>query len=154
MERRAGWYAFHVRERAQTYAVTVVCAVRQRLFQRTANASLMIETLFRYREQGRFLLHAFVVMPDHLHVVFSPVQSLEQAVGLIKGGYSFAIRNTYRGPVWQDSYYAHRVLDERDYDSQIRYVAENPARRGYEAYPHVHTQWPDRLDPRPDHLGG
>jgi hypothetical protein len=59
----------------------------------------MVETLLRYRAQGRFLLHAFVVMPDHLHVVFSPAQSLEQAVGLLKGGYSFAVRKTYRaGP--------------------------------------------------------
>lgn len=114
----------------------------------------MIETLLRYRDQGRFLLHAFVGMPDHLHFIFSPVQSLEQAVGLVKGGYSFAVRKTYRGPVWQDSYYAHRVVDGRDYDSQIVYVAENPSRRGYEGYPYVHTKWIDRVDPKPEHLGG
>jgi putative transposase len=64
-----------------------------RVFQREANAKLMVATLYRYRAGGRYLLHGFVVMPDHLHVVFSPVAALEQAVGLVKGGFSFAMRS-------------------------------------------------------------
>jgi putative transposase len=115
----------------------------------------MIDLLRRYRAQDRFRLHAFVAMPDHLHLVFSPSQSLEQAVGLIKGGFSFAVRKIWRGEVWQEGYYNHRIEDEADYEAQVRYVAENPARQGYDAsYPHVHTNHADMVDPKPEHLGG
>ncbi len=115
----------------------------------------MIDLLRRYRAEGRFRLHAFVAMPDHLHLVFSPSQSLEQAVGLVKGGFSFAVRKVWRGEVWQEGYYNHRIVDEADYEAQVRYVAENPARKGYEAsYAHVHTRHADMVDAKPEHLGG
>jgi putative transposase len=114
----------------------------------------MVATLYRYRTGGRYLLHGFVVMPDHLHVLFSPIAALEQAVGLIKGGFSFAVRGQYRGSVWQDGYYSHRVVDERDYDSQLAYIAANPKRRGLENYAFVYTQPGYEVDAKPLHLGG
>ena len=125
-----------------------------RLLQRSANASLFVETLFRYRDGLRYLLHAFVVMPDHVHLVFSPTASLEQAVGLIKGGFSFAVKKQYRGPVWQAGYYAHRVLDAADYLGQVEYVACNPERKRLEHHAFVHTRYADRIDTMPNHLGG
>jgi putative transposase len=125
-----------------------------RVFQRQANANLMVATLYRYRAGGRFLLHGFVVMPDHLHVLLSPMAALEQAVGLIKGGFSFAVRKQYRGPIWQEKYYAHRVMDREDYSSQLAYVAANPLRRGHQDYAFVHTTPGYEVDPLPDHLGG
>ena len=76
----------------QTYAITILTHQRHRIFQRTANAELMIETLFRRRDQGRFLLHAFVVMPDHIHVLIAPSESTAKAIQFIKGGFSFAVR--------------------------------------------------------------
>ena len=50
----------------------------------------MITTLFRYREQGRFQLHGFVIMPDHIHALITPAhnQTIERGVQLIKGGFS------------------------------------------------------------------
>jgi putative transposase len=147
-------YSRRVRATSQTYAVTVICSERMRIFQREANASLMVATLYRYRAGGRFLLHGFVVMPNHIHVIFTPTAALEQAVGLIKGGLSFAVREQYRGPVWQEGYYSHRVMHEQDYESQLAYIAANPARRGLENYAFVHTQHGYELDPVPAHLGG
>jgi putative transposase len=143
-----------MRATPQTYAVTLVCAERMRIFQRTANAELLVATLYRYRAGGRFLLHGFVVMPDHVHVLFSPVAAVEQAVGLIKGGFSFAVREQYRGSVWQDGYYVHRVMNEPDYQSQLAYIAANPSRKGREVYAFVHTQPEYEVDPMPEHPGG
>ena len=31
---------------------------------------LFLKTLYGYRRQGRFYLHAFVLMPDHVHLIF------------------------------------------------------------------------------------
>jgi REP element-mobilizing transposase RayT len=85
------------RQKLTTYAITILTHQRHRLFQRSGNADLMIATLFRYRDQGRFALHAFAVMPDHLHVLVTPAIDVSTArcVQFIKGGYSFAIRKQY-----------------------------------------------------------
>jgi putative transposase len=143
-----------VRAVPQSYAITLVCFSRMRIFQREANASLMLDTLYRYRAGGRFLLHGFVVVPDHMHLLFTPAASVEQAVGLIKGGYSFVMRKRYNGSVWQESYYAHRIVDAADYQGQLAYIAANPERLQLDGYPFVHTQSQYELDPRPSHLGG
>jgi len=61
-----------VRRTLATYAITILTYQRRSLFQRTERAELMIDTLFRYRDQGRFAVHAFVIMPDHIHVLITP----------------------------------------------------------------------------------
>ena len=134
----------------QTYALTAVTFERRRLFQRIANAELMIATLLRYRDAGNFLLHGFVVMPDHLHVLLTPAESVEKTAMLIKGGFSFAVRKQYAGDVWQDGYFAHRVTDDDDYRNQLTYIANNPLRKGYVDYPWVHSTGAWRLDEPPD----
>lgn len=92
-----------MRARQYTYLVTTVTAGRRRIFQRTSNAELMVETLFRYRDHGRFLLHGYVVMPEHFHVLLTPTEdlSLERCVQFIKGGFSQAVRSSFPGEVWQ-----------------------------------------------------
>ena len=134
--------------------MTLVCSARARIFQREANAKLLIATLYRYRAEGRFPLHGFVVMPDHMHLLLSPAAALEQVIGLIKGGFSFAVHKQHRGPVWQESYYSHRVLDGDDFRGQLAYVAANPERRRMEGYPFVHTQEGYEVDPALCHLSG
>ena len=138
-----------MRLKPQTYAVTIVCHQRHRIFQRIENADLMIATLFRYRDQSRFLLHGFVIMPDHVHVLLTPAESIEKTAQLIKGGFSFALRKQYAGEVWQSGYHAHRITDAQDYRNQLAYIANNPGRRHLIDYPHVHTQRVERLDPAP-----
>jgi putative transposase len=133
----------------QTYALSAVCHERRRIFQRTANVELLITTILRYRDQGHFLLHAFVIMPDHIHILLTPSESIEKTAQLIKGGFSFAVRKQYAGEIWQSGYHAHRVTDAEDYTKQSAYIANNPVRKNYINYPYVHTTetWP--LDETP-----
>jgi putative transposase len=139
----------------QTYSITTVTYGRRSLFQRDANAELMIETLLRYRDQGRYFLHAFVVMPDHVHAVITPgMTSLERCVQCLKGGFSHAVRSQFFGEVWQHGYHEHRIRDLGDYCHQVAYLAANPNRRGLIDYRFVHTVWDARLDPMPEHLRG
>jgi putative transposase len=48
----------------------------------------MIATIEQYAER-EFKLHAYVVRPDHLHLLIEPSTRIEKAVQLIKGGFSF-----------------------------------------------------------------
>jgi putative transposase len=142
-----------MRQHLQTYAITTITHQRRRIFQRTATADLLITTLFRYRDAGRFLLHAFVVMPDHLHAILTPSadHTIERCAQLIKGGFSFAVRKDQPGEIWQDGYYTHRLTDEHDYSSQRLYIANNPIRKKFADYPHIHTaeEYSFRLDAPP-----
>ena len=82
----------------RTYFTTFSTAGRRRIFQVEKNARLMVDTLRNYRTQGRFSLHAFVVMPDHVHALITPAVevSLEKAIQFMKGGFRFGSRATSR----------------------------------------------------------
>ena len=130
-----------IRQQLSTYAITILTHQRHRHFQRTANAELFIAKLFRYRDQGKFRLHGFVVMPDHVHILITPNidQSTSRCIQLIKGGYSFAVRQQSPGEVWHSRYHEHRIRDEDDFNAQKQYIANNPGRKLFLDYPHVHT---------------
>ena len=88
----------------RTYFTTSVTANRRRLCQVETAANLLIETLTHYRNQNRYQLHAFVVMPDHLHAILTPAPdvSLEKAMQFIKGGFSFRLKGNF--DVWSRSF--------------------------------------------------
>jgi REP element-mobilizing transposase RayT len=53
-------------------------------------AGLLINTLSHYRGAQKYLLHEFVVMPDHIHLMFTPCGiTLERAMQFVKGGISY-----------------------------------------------------------------
>jgi putative transposase len=137
-----------IRQKLSTYAITILTLQRHRHFQRSANADLFIETLFRYRDAGKFKLHAFVVMPDHAHILITPSidQSTSRCIQLIKGGYSHAARHQSPGEIWHSGYHEHRIRDAEDFHNQILYIANNPLRKNHADYAHVHTAYISRLD--------
>ncbi|WP_348266990.1 transposase [Edaphobacter paludis] len=110
--------------RPGTFFVTSGTYNRRRLFQVERNAELLVETLQHYRAEGHYKLHAFVVMPDHLHLLLTPQETLERAVGLIKGGFSHRLASKL--PVWQRGFTDHRIRDAEDYSIRHRYIHQNP----------------------------
>jgi len=110
-----------------TFFITTITLQRIPIFRREATANLFIETLAHYRDAGKFLLHEFVVMPDHVHLIITPAVeiSLERAVQFIKGGFSHSLG---RGSIWQASFTNHRIRDYEDYERHREYVWLNPVR--------------------------
>jgi putative transposase len=95
-------------------------------------AGLFIEVLFHYRGLEKYLLHEFVVMPDHFHLLITPVESLERSMQLIKGGFSYRAKKElgFAHQIWQPSYYDRRVRDTTEYFSFREYIRRNPIKRG------------------------
>jgi len=114
----------------RTFFVTTVTWRRSPIFRVEARARLLINVLFEYRGQGRFLLHEFVVMPDHVHVLITPAPeiALERAVQFIKGGFSYRLRKMEKIRVWQESFTNHRIRDTDDYRRHCEYIRMNPVR--------------------------
>jgi putative transposase len=116
-----------------TYFVTSRTWQSRALFVNEANCSVFVDALLHYREKGAYALHAFVVMPDHFHVLLTPTDdvSLERAVQYIKGGSArkLAIEKNLRFPVWQRGFSDHRIRDLADFVAHQRYIWENPVRK-------------------------
>src|SRR3954466_513775 len=115
-----------------TYFVTSSTFQKRALLQSERTARLFIETLLDYRIQRKYELHEFVVMPDHFHLLISPIVTLEKAVQLMKGGFSFRAGKLFRirANIWQPSFYDRRVRDFAEYESFRRYIYWNPVKRG------------------------
>ena len=75
----------------RTFFISTSTARRRSLFQTTRMCELMISVLLFNRDKGRFQLHAFVIMREHLHLLLTPAEqeSMEKCVQYIKGGFSF-----------------------------------------------------------------
>ena len=87
---------------SNTYAISISTFLQHRHFQIEAHAELFLKTLLRYRQQQDFQLHGFAIMPDHIHLLITPVvdQALPKCIQLIKGGYSFAARTVTQKEIW------------------------------------------------------
>jgi putative transposase len=110
-----------------TFFITAVCYNRRRLFQLPTNAELFLETLQHYRAAGNFKLHAFVLMPDHIHLLLTPQnQTISQAMQQLKGGFSHRLASKF--PVWQRGFADHLVQSTEEFESRRTYIHQNPVR--------------------------
>jgi len=130
---------------------------RRSLFQAEPWAKLLIDTLCHYRASA-YLLHEFVVMPDHIHVLITPQTSLEKAVQFIKGGFSYRAKKELGSnmEVWQKGFQDHRIRDAGDYAQHVRYIHENPVKERFcerpEEFPYSSAHPGFELDPIPQGL--
>jgi putative transposase len=117
-----------------TYFVTTKCWESRAIFRVPENVQILIECMLRYRDHGAFLLHEFVILPNHLHLILTPDthSSLERAMQLIKGGSSHEIhrRRELKLRIWQSGFHEESIRDAQDYARKSDYVRMNPVRAG------------------------
>ncbi len=123
------------------YFITASTFQKQSLFQSDRFSLPFIETLLNYRLQRKYLLHEFVVMPNHFHLLLTPTLTLERALQFIKGGFSYRARKElgFAGEIWQPSYYDRRVRDIEEYINCKYYMRQNPVKRGLVKTPGEYT---------------
>ncbi|HZL28044.1 MAG TPA: transposase [Acidobacteriaceae bacterium] len=110
-----------------TFLVTSATLNRRRLFQVAANADLFLDTLQHYRREGHYLLHDFVVMPEHVHLLLTPQNAtLERVVGLIKGGFSRRLASKFSP--WRKSFTDRRARHKDEFLAFRKYIHENPVK--------------------------
>jgi len=99
----------------------------RQFFQTSRLAELLIETLLEQRRRGDYKLHAYLVMPDHVHLVITPESHpLEEAVRLIQNG--FAHRIGAKEPLWREGFVAHSIRNLRDLETVRTYLHQTPVR--------------------------
>jgi len=92
------------------------------------------------KENGnKFSLHAAVVMPDHVHLIYSPLRredgwsySLPEIMKAIKGPAAWRINHLLnrKGPVWQEECFDHVLRSNESLVEKVDYVCRNPLRAG------------------------
>jgi putative transposase len=97
--------------------------------------------IFRGAELGHYVLHAHVVMPNHVHLLLDPKIPLRRITGGIKG-VSARDGNATLGrtgrPFWQDESFDRWIRDGREFERVRAYIEGNPVRAGLVARP---EQW-------------
>jgi len=147
----------HATNTGQTYMVTSAIWERRELFRNDRWARLLIDTLYHYRGSA-YLLHQFVIMHDHFHILLTPKASLEKAVQFIKGGFSYRAKKELGSnmEVWQKGFSDHRIRDAGDYLRHVDYIRQNPLRKNLcqraEEYPYSSAAAGVELDPVPQGL--
>jgi len=105
-----------------------------------AIASLVANAL-RHFDNQRYTLHAWCVMPNHVHAVVQPLGAHTLAA-IMKSWKGFTGKDANRrlkraGEFWQAEYYDHLIRDAPDFAHSVRYVLENPSRAGLLDWPWV-----------------
>ncbi len=122
-----------------TYFITSRTWESRAVFGKECTGRIFVETLYHYRAQSAYLLHAFVQMPEHFHLLITPTPgvTVERTVQYIKGGSAHRIGKelAFRFPVWQRGFSDHRIRDTEDYQRHLRYIEMNPVKRRLSSKP-------------------
>ena len=102
--------------------------------RRPAIADMVVEVIHHCANVlGRYTLHAFVVMPNHVHMLVSPNIPLPQVTKTLK---SFTAKRANQmlvragNPFWQEESYDHLVRDRAEWERIRFYIEQNPVRAG------------------------
>jgi putative transposase len=124
---------------ARTFFATTKTSQGRPLLQSERNAVLMIDVLRAYVGAGKFRLHDFVIMPDHVHLLMTVGggMTVEKAMQFIKGGFSYRLKKEfgYLGEVWQRGFSERRVENRQSFLAHREYIAANPMKAGLVDWP-------------------
>ena len=93
------------------------------------NAQITADTLSR-RNHTDYLLHSYVIMPNHVHILVSPLEgkSLSSAIA---GWKRFSATRIHKasgdtGSLWQKDYFDRLIRDWDHFLNVARYIRRNP----------------------------
>jgi REP element-mobilizing transposase RayT len=106
-------------------------------------AASIVETIHRGDSVlGYFILHAFVIMPNHVHLLITPKTSVPRITNGIKGSTSHqanALLSREGQHFWQDESFDHWVRSTKEFDKIRGYIENNPVSAGLVGKP---QDWP------------
>ncbi|MGZ0707547.1 REP-associated tyrosine transposase [Coraliomargarita sp. W4R53] len=115
------------------------CLLRQPQLRRVICGAL------RHFDSDRYTVAAYVVMPNHVHIVFQPQEGclIEDIMHSWK---SYTSKEVHKltgncGELWQRGYWDRLIRSQLHFDRCLRYIRENPADAGLVG---AHYTWYER----------
>jgi REP-associated tyrosine transposase len=116
------------------YSLRFSTSKRRRVFERPILANAAVEQIQRTCAIESFLVIAYCVMPDHLHVIVrgtSATSDLRRCVKLMKQRIEYVARSQFQiRHLWQQGYYERVLRSRYAVETAVRYVLENPVHAG------------------------
>jgi putative transposase len=96
------------------------------------------------KKKYEYHIDAIVILPDHLHMIITPKNSLEypKIISHIKRSFLYGLDKAIKeeakmtlsaskykrqhSGIWQDRYYEHTIRDEKDWLKTMKYIENNP----------------------------
>jgi putative transposase len=119
----------------QSHFVTFSCYHRLPHLRDERLRDLFVECLERMRCNYRFRVYAYVVMPEHVHLLVSEPEGevLAKAIQALKisvARRAMSYRAECDAAFWQKRYYDHNVRTHESFVEKLRYIHRNPVKRG------------------------
>jgi REP element-mobilizing transposase RayT len=126
----------HYQKQRCTLFVTF-CKLLPDPFSDTARSLVLRHCL--HDDGNRLRMHAAVVMPEHVHLLLTPLGDaegrpylLQEILKLIKGTSARSVNRLVgrASPVWQEESFDHVLRSDESFEEKMEYIRQNPVRRG------------------------
>jgi putative transposase len=116
------------------FFITTQTYRNQKFFLNKDRAEIVIDYIYRAKEKMIDFLLAFVVMPEHFHLLIVPESkySISQVMLFVKKGSSRVIHNkeNTNGHLWAKRFFDRGIRSEQELFKTIEYIHNNPIKRG------------------------
>ncbi len=115
------------------YFVTICAKDKKTVFHNRQTVNFVREVLCACSREHAFMIWAYCFMPDHLHLLIEGTAEHADMKKFMaafkqKTGYYYKQQNGF--DLWQKNYYEHVLRRDEDTRSTIRYICDNPVRKG------------------------
>ncbi len=121
--------------------ITFSCHHRLPYLENAKPKEILEQVIERTRRTHDFLLYAYVLMPEHIHLLLSEPKNhpLSSTLRVIKGESSKLLKGN-RTHFWQPRYYDFNVFTTPKFVEKVQYIHRNPVTRGLVSKPE-HYRW-------------
>lgn len=111
---------------------------RQVIYEEDADRRVFMMALKECKDVSGFKLHAFCLMPNHVHLLIEPagepLELIFKRLGVKYVGW-FNRKYDRAGHLFQDRFRSENVEDNRYFMTVLRYILQNPMKAGMESQP-------------------
>lgn len=134
------------------YFLTICAEQRRSIFLDSSRARIAIDELRKVADRMNVLVHAFCVMPDHVHLLVEGKTSDSDIVKFVaqwKQSTGYVFHHELPPRLWQRRFYDHVLRKAEESESVAWYIWMNPVRKRMVAKPHAYpfsgsftVEWP------------
>ncbi|MBM4287512.1 MAG: hypothetical protein FJ135_05080 [Deltaproteobacteria bacterium] len=122
-----------------TVALTLCVQDKKQIFSNPDIVQTFIDMLEELAQKHQCVVPVYCFMPDHLHLIVSGSAEETKLLPFIvsfKQKTGFWLSKNMAGVRWQKNYYDHVLRRQESLIAYIRYIINNPVRKGLVAYWH------------------
>ena len=138
------------RAKGGTFFFTVVTHNRKQILTEPENAQLLRQSIKHVRNNHPFKIDAFVLLPDHLHCIWTLPDGdddFSTRWRLIKSIFTRQCNDKYKRKstqsrgiqkeqmIWQRRFWEHQITDDNDFKNHVDYIHYNPVKHQYAESP-------------------